>query len=71
MIEYSLKLKKKISDEVLEQATDDFWYDLFEGGYIIPENYLTEEDAKKVNKAKEVLHDFKGLLETEELIGEM
>lgn len=67
----SLRLKKDILDEVKEQCSSDFWYDLFEGGYIIPKNYLVAEDAKKVVEAYKVLVEFRGLLEDNELIGEM
>lgn len=35
---------------------DDFWYDLFEGGYVLPSKFLQEkEDIEQVNKAIETL----------------
>lgn len=67
----SLKLRKDISDETKEQATSDFWYDMFEGGYIKPENYLVEADVEKVREARKLLREFRALVEDNELIGEM
>jgi len=66
-----MKLLKKIDELVLEQASSDFWYDLFDGGYIIPKNYLVEADAKKVCEAAAILIEFRSILEDNELIGEM
>ncbi len=45
-------------------VTDDFWHDLFEGGYIIPEVVLEDDDdIEAVNNAIEVLRDFRESLE--------
>ena len=64
-----MKLLKKIDDKVLDQYTSEFWYDFFDGGYIKPENYLVEADAKKVEEARKLVRDFRDLLEEKELIG--
>lgn len=49
---------KESSNEVI--STSDFWYDLFEGGYINPDNLLDDkEDIYKINKAIETLRSFK------------
>jgi hypothetical protein len=41
-------------------VTDDFYYDLFEGGYIKPEKLLkNKEDIDKVNNAIKIIEDFK------------
>lgn len=45
--------------EGVEVGTDDFWYDLFYGVYIVPENILEDSrDIEKVKNAIEVLRDF-------------
>lgn len=43
-----------------EASTDDFYYDLFQGGYIRPKEILeNEEDIKKVEEALKVIEMFK------------
>ena len=44
-------------------ATDDPYYDLFEGGYIKPEDFLDPEDALRVTEAMAVVQDFLDSLE--------
>ncbi len=40
-------------------TTSDFWYDIFDGGYIKPENLLeSPEDIKKVQEAIKTLKEF-------------
>ena len=52
-----MKIKLK---EGIEVSTDDFWYDLTAGGYIVPEDILENPaDAVKVRKAIEVIKEFK------------
>lgn len=49
--------------------TSDFWYDLFEGGYIEPGNLLeSTEDMKKVRDAIDVLKDFKESAEKQKVL---
>jgi len=55
-----MKIKKG-----LKISTDDFWYDLTDGGYLDPEEICEEkEDAKRVLAALSVLADFKESCET-------
>jgi len=50
-----MKLKKD-----LDISTQDFFYDLFAGGYIKPEEICeNKEDVKRIEEAIEVLEDFK------------
>jgi len=50
-------------------TTDDFWYDLFDGGYIKPEELLVDKnDIEKVKSAISVLEDFKEQLEENGII---
>lgn len=54
-----MKLKKDAN-----VTTGDFWYDLFDGGYIVPEDLLeSSDDIDIVNNAIEVLKDFRESLE--------
>ena len=50
-----MKLRKNAKIE-----TGEFWYDLFEGGYIDPKKILVnDEDIDKVINAIEVVQDFR------------
>lgn len=49
-------------------STDDFFYDLFDGGYINPRDLLVEEDAKKVEAAMLVIRNFEDTLNTAGLL---
>lgn len=55
------KIKNNITlDDVYE--SEDFWYDLFDGGYINPEQILEDQESiDKINKAIEVLEEFKAI----------
>lgn len=54
------------------QPTDDFWYDVFDGGYIKPEDFLEDqEDIDKVREAIKVLYEFEKGLYDNELIEDM
>jgi len=54
-----MKIKKNTYIE-----TSDFWYDLFEGGYIDPNKILEDEnELKKVLEAIAVLTIFKNAVE--------
>lgn len=45
-------------------STDDFWYDLFDGGYIKPETFLEdEEDIVRVKNAIAVIRELQDSLE--------
>lgn len=63
-------MKKYKVDKIF---SDDIYYDLFQGGYIRPENILdSPEEAQKVNDAIKVIEDFfndlmaDGILDDEE-----
>ena len=44
----------------LDTSTDDFFYDLFDGGYIKPKDICEDrEDVKKIEEAIAVIDDFK------------
>ena len=46
--------------EGAETATSDFWYDLFEGGYLTPSKMVADyELGKKLDEARELLMDYK------------
>ena len=47
--------------------TDDFWYDVFEGGYIKPSEFLCE-GADEVRRAIETLEEFQSLMEEHEKV---
>ncbi len=49
-------------------STDDFWYDLFDRGYIKPEDILEPEDAERVSEAVHTLESFKDDLDAAGLI---
>lgn len=50
--------------ENLDISTDDFFYDLFDGGYLNPERLLEDEnDIKKIKDAIETISEFRDLLE--------
>lgn len=44
-------------------TTDDFFYDLFDGGYIEPERLVDEVSAARVRDAMEVIEEFRAALE--------
>lgn len=58
----------KFKNNVEPLGTSDFYYDLTDGGYIKPETFLEDEDAKKVLEAIEVIRQFKSEAEELELI---
>jgi hypothetical protein len=55
---------KKLKEQI---NVDDFWYDLFVGGYIKPEKLLVDEfDINKVQEAIELIKDFEqGLIDND------
>ena len=56
-----MKIKKD-----LDICTQDFWYDLTDGGYLKPEEILVnQEDIDKVNKSIEILMEFQQSCEDE------
>jgi hypothetical protein len=63
-----MKLLDTLNPDAFE-ATADFYYDLFDGGYIKPEHFIDEESAHKVNEAMELIRQFQSI--TAEVIEEM
>jgi hypothetical protein len=60
------KLKKmKFKENVEPLVTSEFFYDLFDGGYIEPSDLLVAEDAKRVNEAVRLILEFRDRLEEE------
>jgi len=65
----SIQWKFKDTDPIVE--TDSFWYLLCEGGYIKPENLLTDQDQiDKVMEAKNVLCSFEKAMRDNNLLEE-
>jgi hypothetical protein len=47
-------------------STNDFWYDLTDGGYLKPEEILESElDIKRVKDAIELIRDFQDSCESQ------
>lgn len=63
----ALRLKANHKDIVV---TDDFYYDLFLGGYIKPEDFLIKDDTYQVNAAIQVIKDFEQLLKDRGILDE-
>lgn len=60
---------KKLEDPIF---TDDFWYDLTDGGYIKPENVLEDESQiKSVREAIGLLNSFESQLRKNGLLDYM
>lgn len=50
-------------------STDDFWYDLTDGGYIKPEEILEDpKDVKKIKDAIEIINRWKFEMEEKGII---
>lgn len=65
-----MKFKFKKDAEPIE-TTDDFFYMLFYGGYIKPEEYLEdEEQIKKLNNAISLIKEFRNDFENAGLFEE-
>lgn len=52
-------------------ATSEFYYDLFDGGYIDPEDQLDPDSAAKVLGAKDIIEQYRDLLESSGLLEEL
>jgi len=61
----------KIKKDAKPVETSEPYYDLFEGGYIKPDELLEEEDAKRVAEAMKVITSFFATLEEANLIEEI
>ncbi len=59
-----MKFKKDAS-----VSTNDFWYDLTDGGYINPRDLLEDEaDIEKINDAIAIVEDFRNEMEEKEIL---
>jgi hypothetical protein len=59
----------KFKKDVEPIATDDFWYDLFEGGYIKPKEIIDDpSDLRILQNAISVVEEFRDQLEKQDLI---
>ena len=59
----------KFKEKAEPQGTSDFWYDLVLGGYIKPEEMLSDpEQVKEIEKAVNVLSSFERAAKDAELI---
>lgn len=65
-----MKLELK-QGELETVCTDDFYYDLFKGGYFKPEKFLDDVSVKKVREAINTINQYEALLEDNELLEEM
>jgi hypothetical protein len=48
-----MEIDWKVKPDLKDFGTDDFWYDLSDGGYIRPEEIL--EDKKQIEALKEAI----------------
>jgi len=59
----------EFKDNIDPISTCEFWYDVFDGGYIEPEDLLkNKEDIDKVRNAITLLNQFRDELEENEII---
>ena len=58
----------RIRDDATQGSTQDFFYDLFDGGYIDPEDYLVAPDAKRVRDAMTLILEFREVLEDNDMM---
>lgn len=61
-------MELKFKTDAEDMSTTEPYYDLFDGGYIKPEDLLEEEDAKRVNEAVALIQQFFDEAEEKELI---
>lgn len=62
----------KFKENAEPTITCDFWYDLFKGGYLEPENFLEDpEEVKRVEEARQLLMKYKRELMDSELVEDM
>lgn len=58
----------KIKDNAPVFETGDFWYDMFQGGYLKFENYLEEPELTEILKAVQLIGNFEDSLRENDLI---
>ncbi len=58
------KIEWKLKEDYEVVGTSEMYYDLFDGGYIDPENFLDdEEQIKKINDAIKTVESYLKFLE--------
>jgi hypothetical protein len=55
--------RMKIKENAKQFSTQDFFYDLFSGGYIKPADFLEMKDAERVLEAMKTIREFEEMLE--------
>ena len=71
-IEKENRMAMKFKADVEPTATCDFWYDLFEGGYLKPARFLEDpEEAKRIEEARKLLMEYKCELMDSGLVEDM
>lgn len=64
MIDWKIK-----PDAEAQGGSDGFWYDLTDGGYIIPDHVLLDEfQIKQLSDAIDVVKSFETMLESNDLL---
>lgn len=58
----------KFKEDAESVVTSEFHYDLFDGGYIDPENFLEPEDAARVRAAIQLIQQFQDAMEINDLL---
>lgn len=54
----------KVRDDV-EVYTEEFWYDITDGGYLKPEEILSDQNQiKKLREAIDLVRDFERLIDS-------
>jgi len=61
----------KFKKDAKPTCSSDLWYDLTDGGYIKPHDFLEEKDAQAVTDAVQVIMDFFAGMEDNGLLEEM
>lgn len=62
----------KFKKDAERTATSDFWYDLFEGGYLKPEKFIENPKvAKRLEDARNLLMEYKSELMDSGLVEDM
>lgn len=62
----------KFKADAEQTATSDFWYDLFEGGYLKPEKFIEDpEEVERLENARQLLMEYKRELMDSELVEDM
>ena len=60
----------KLLEDVESTHSGDPWYDITDGGYINPYDFLESDDAERVQEAVNTVKEFFDLLEENDLLGE-